>query len=94
MQPFQVAALALPVADRVIDELELAQPAEIGDRKHRVEHALQAGIFAFAGQQVHLQKPLIRFLLNLDQIRNRDGSLDSGEIHSLARCAFCQIFHF
>ncbi len=59
MQPLQVAALALPVSDGVIDELQLAQPAEVGNRKHRVEHALQAGIFPFAGKQVHLQKPLI-----------------------------------
>ena len=94
MQPLQVAALALPVSDRVIDELQLAQPAEIGDRKHGIEHALQAGIFPLAGKQVHLQKPLIRFLLNFDQIGDRDRSLDSGEIHSLARNDVCQIFHF
>ena len=76
VQPLQVAALALPVSDGVIDELELAQPAKVGDRKHGVEHALQAGIFPLAGKQVHLQKPLVRFLLNLDQIRDRDGSFD------------------
>ncbi len=34
VQTLQVAALALPVADRVIDELELAQPAEIGNREN------------------------------------------------------------
>jgi hypothetical protein len=33
MQPFQVAALSLPVADRVIDKLELTNAAEIGDRE-------------------------------------------------------------
>ena len=33
VQALQVAALALPVADRVVDELELAHAAEIGDRE-------------------------------------------------------------
>ena len=41
MQPLQVAALALPVSDRVIDKLELAQTPEIRDRKYGVENALQ-----------------------------------------------------
>ncbi len=59
MQPFQVAALALPVSDRIVDELQLAQAPEVGNRKNRVEHALQAGVFPLAGKQVHLQKPLI-----------------------------------
>ena len=34
MQPLEVAALAFPVADRVVDKLELAQAAEIGDREN------------------------------------------------------------
>ena len=59
MQPFQVAALALPVADRIIDELELAHAAEIGNRENGVENGLQTGVFALVGQQVHLQKPLV-----------------------------------
>ena len=59
MQPFQVAALAFPVADRVIDELEIAHAAKIGDREHAVEHGLQADVLALIGQQVHLQKPLV-----------------------------------
>ena len=69
VQPLQVSALALPVADGVIDEFELAQAAEIGDRENALENAFETGIVAFARQQVHLQKPLIRFLLDLDQIR-------------------------
>src|SRR5204863_7120945 len=32
MQTFQVAALALPVADRVINELQLRDVAEVGNR--------------------------------------------------------------
>ena len=35
VQPFQVAALAFPVSDGVIDEIQLREPAEILDRKYR-----------------------------------------------------------
>ena len=59
VQPLQVAALALPVSDRIIHELQLAQSAEVGNRKHRIEHALQARVFPLAGKQIHLQKPLV-----------------------------------
>src|ERR1035438_5850132 len=71
MQSLQVSALAFPIADGVINKLELAQPPEVGDGKHRIEDTLQPGIFPLAGQQVHLQKSLIRFLLNLDQVWDR-----------------------
>src|ERR1017187_5243964 len=94
MQPLQVYALAFPIADGVIDELKLAQTPEVGDGKHRIEDTLQPGIFPLSGQQVHLQKSLIRFLLNLDQIWDGDRGLDSREINSFARCSSCQIFHF
>src|SRR5262249_6939440 len=46
VQAFEVAALALPVADRVIDELEIAHTTEIGNRKNRVKYSLQADVFA------------------------------------------------
>ena len=59
MQPFQVAALAFPVADRIIDELQIADAAKIGDRKNGIENGLQPGVFALIGQQIHLQKPLV-----------------------------------
>ena len=83
MQPLQVAALALPVADRIIDELQLADAAKIRDRKDGVENGLQTDVFALVGQQVHLQEPLVRLLLNLDQVRNRNRGLDFGKINSL-----------
>jgi len=38
MQALQMAALALPIADRVIDEFELLDVAEIADREHRLKH--------------------------------------------------------
>jgi hypothetical protein len=59
VQSLQLAALALPVADGVLDELEGRVLAEIADRKHRLEHRLQPGVFALGRQTVHLQKTLV-----------------------------------
>ena len=59
VQPFQVAALAFPVADRIIDKLQIAHTAKIRNRENTVEYGLQAGIFPFVGKQVHLQKLLV-----------------------------------
>ena len=59
MQTFQIAALAFPVANRIIDELEIADAAKIRDRKNRAEDRLQAHVFTFIRQQVHLQKAFI-----------------------------------
>ena len=84
MQAAQMAALALPVADRVVDEIELRKPAKILDRKHRGKHGLQAGVLALARQQVHLQKALIGFLLDVDQVRDLDSGLDFGKIQPFA----------
>ena len=82
MQTLQVAALALPVADGVVDELQLRDVAEIGDREHRLKHGLQTGIVALAGQQVHLQEAFVGLLLNLDQVRNLDGGWNFRKIKS------------
>ena len=59
MQPFQIATLAFPIADGVIDELEVAYATKIGDGEDAVEHGLQADVLALIGQQVHLQEPLV-----------------------------------
>src|SRR5580700_4711809 len=82
MEAAQVSALALPVTNRVIHEIQLRQPAKILNRKHGGEHRLQAGIFAFAGQQIHLQEALIRLLLHVNQVGNLDGSLDFCEVQT------------
>ena len=84
VQAAQMAALALPVADGVVDEIELRKSAEILDRKYGREHGLQAGIFALARQQIHLQKALIGLLLNVNQVRNLDRGLDFGKVQTLA----------
>src|SRR5215470_11020457 len=46
VQAFQVAALALPVADAVVHELELRNVAKIADRKDGLKHRLQAAVIA------------------------------------------------
>ena len=70
VEPFQVAALALPVADREIDEIQLRDAAEIGNRENGNKHGLQPRVIALVGQLVHLQKTLVRTALNFDQVGN------------------------
>src|SRR6185312_5630947 len=82
VQALQLAALALPVADRILDELERRVLAEIADRKDRLEHRLETRVLAFARQTVHLQEPLVGLLLDLD--RDRDGRLDFRKVDALA----------
>jgi hypothetical protein len=94
VQPFQVSALALPVTDRIVHELELAQAAEVRNRKNRIEDALQTGVFPLAGQEVHLQKSLVGLLLHLDQVRDRDRGFDFREINSFAGGTVSRILHF
>src|SRR5207249_1028565 len=84
VQAGELAALALPVADRILDELERRVLPEIADREDRLEHRLEAGVLALARQTVHLQEALVRLLLNLDQIRDRNGRLDFRKIDALA----------
>src|SRR5581483_9333327 len=84
VQPLQLAALELPVADRVLDELERGVLAEVADREDRLEHRLQTRVLALARQTVHLQEAFVGLLLDLDQVRNRDGGLDFRKIDALA----------
>ena len=84
VQAGQLAALALPVPDRILDELERRVLAEVADREHRLEHRLQPLVLAFRGHPVHLQEALVRAALNLDQVRDRNRRLDLREILALA----------
>ncbi len=68
MQPFQVAALALPIADREVHKVQLRNAAEVGDRENRHKYRLQAGVVPLVGQLVHLQKALVRTPLHFDQV--------------------------
>src|ERR1019366_8948261 len=84
MEPLQVAAFALPVANREVHKLKLGNVAEVGNRKHRLKYCLQPAVFAFAGQFVHLQEAVIGALLNLDQVRDLDGCWNFGKIETSA----------
>ena len=84
MQAFQVPAFAFPVSDGVADELERRDAAEIRNRKYGVEDRLKAGIFALLRKHVHLEEPLVRILLYLDEIRDLDRRPDLREIRSLS----------
>ncbi len=93
MQPGQLAALAFPVADRVLDELERRVLSEVADREDRLEHRLQTRILALARQTVHLQEAFVGFFLDLDQVRDRNGRLDLREIDALAVDVFGKAVH-
>src|SRR5438067_1979067 len=84
MQSLQLAALALPVPDRVLDELERRVLAEVADREDRFEHRLETRVLALARQTVHLQEAFVGLLLDLDQVRNRDSRLDFRKVDALA----------
>jgi hypothetical protein len=72
VETLEITTLALPVADRKIDELELRHVAEVGDREYGGEDRLEAVVFALLGELVHLQEALIRAALDLDEIGNLD----------------------
>ncbi len=84
VQSFEVAALAFPISDRVIDEIQLREPTKILDREYGRENRLQARVFALRRQQIHLQEALIREPLDLDQVRDLDRTLDLRKIQPLA----------
>ncbi len=54
----------------VLDELEMRCIGEILDRKHRLEHRLQALGRTAALRRVHEEKLVVRRLLHLDQVRH------------------------
>src|SRR5262249_35104801 len=93
VQAGELAALALPVADRILDELERRVLAEVGNREHRLEDRLQARVLTFVRQPVHLQEPLIRLPPDFDQVRNRDRGLDLREVLALAIDVLGQAVH-
>src|SRR5208282_3328363 len=88
MKTFEVAALALPVANRKVYKLELRHITEIGNRKHGLENCLQAAVFALAGQFVHLQEAVVGTLLNLDQVRDLDSGRNFGKVETFAEGIF------
>src|SRR6185503_6915590 len=59
LETFKIAALALPVTDLILDEIERGRFAKIRNRKYRLEDRLQAGADALFRQQIHLQEPVV-----------------------------------
>jgi hypothetical protein len=84
VQAGELAALALPVADRILDELERRILPEIADREDGLEDRLQARVLALGGQTIHLQEPLVRLPLDLDEVRDRHRGADFREVLALA----------
>src|SRR5439155_2374909 len=84
VQAGQFAALALPVADGILDELQRGVLPEVADRKDRLEYRLKPRVLALARQTVHLQKALVGFLLDFDDVGNRDRRSDFRKVDALA----------
>src|SRR5579859_2783076 len=87
MQALQVAALALPVADREIDEGQLGDVAEIGDGENGLKHGLEPAVVALARQFVHLQEAVIRALLNFNEVRDLQRCRNLGEVETITESA-------
>ena len=87
MQTLQVSALALPVANRVVNKIQLRDVAKIGDWKDGGEHRLESVVFAFGRQLVHLQKAFIGAALNFNQVRDLDRRWNFGKIETAANSA-------
>src|SRR5439155_9079317 len=60
LEALERAALAFPVSDRELHEIERAGLAEIGKGEDAGEDRLQAGVFTLFRQKVHLQEALVR----------------------------------
>ena len=77
MQTGKTATLTLPISDGILDELKRRVFPEVADRKHGLEHRLQATVVPLGRQPGHLQKPLVRLFLDLNEVGNRDRRPDS-----------------
>ena len=84
IEALEVAALALPVADREVDELELGDVAEVGDREDAGEDRLETVVLALLRELVHLEEALVAAALDLDQVRDLNGGGDLGEVETAA----------
>ena len=84
LEALEPAALAFPVPDGILDELERGVLPEVADREDGLEHRLEADVFPLVREPVHLEEPFVRPLLDLDQVRNRNRGLDLREVDALA----------
>src|SRR5512146_3013238 len=93
VKPPQAPAFALPVPDRVVDEIQLGGSPEVRNGKNGIKDRLQTEIFALGGQKVHLQKAIVGAPLHLDQIRNLDDGWDFGEINPTRQTTVDAVWH-
>src|SRR5687767_11153732 len=87
-EAFKVAALALPVADLVLNVLKGSRLPKIRHRKDRLKNRLEPDVVAFLRNQIHLQEPVVRLALHLYQVWNLRCRVDLREVDSL-RCLAC-----
>ncbi len=80
LEALQLAALALPVADRELHEIQRARLTKVAEGEHAREDRLQPGVLPLFGKEVHLQEPLIRLALHVDEVRKRHVTPDFGEV--------------
>src|SRR5438067_5454585 len=85
----RAVGLALPLrlerrqfrfADFVMAEIERRLFIVALDRKHLLEHRLEAGILPFGKRDILLEEIDIRVELNLDEVRRLDALLDGSEV--------------
>src|SRR5204862_264070 len=76
LEALQRSALALPVPDGELDEVERAGLPEVREREDAGEDRLQARVFTLLGEEVHLQEAVVRLALDVDQIRHRSVHAD------------------
>jgi hypothetical protein len=93
VESLEAAALAFPVADRVVDEIQLRDAAKVRNRKDGIEHGLQPSILPLRGKQIHLQKSLIGSPLDLNKIGDFYNRRYFGKIDALADSAIAAVNH-
>jgi hypothetical protein len=80
LETLELAALALPVPDGELDEVERARLPEITEGEDAGEDGLQSRVFALLRQEVHLQEPFVRLSLDVNQIRQRHIAANLREV--------------
>src|SRR5690606_16073221 len=69
--------VVLRILELVVDEVELGGAGEVADREHRAKRLLEAR--DIAGRLVGAQELLVRFALDLDQVRHLHDFVDVAE---------------
>ncbi len=80
LETLELTALALPVANGELDEVERAGLPEIAEWENARENRLEACVLTFFRQEVHLQEPVIRLSLDIDEIRQRHIAANLREV--------------